>query len=87
MSLNNEHSEDKMSISTKTACLRKFSDLNSACLKEIVHVKIFQLQNMLNESERYLDATNGLYVLRGLAFCRLYRRSVITNLTEFNITL
>ena len=44
----------------------KVSNLSSACLKELVHVKIFLFQDMLNESERDWDVTNGLYVLRGL---------------------
>ena len=35
------------------------SDLNSACLKVLVPVKIFQIQDMLNESEQYLDATTA----------------------------
>ena len=72
-SLNNEQnyrkmSEDKMSICKKTAGSQSgtFPNLNSACLKELVHVKIFLFQDMLNESERYWNATNGLYVLRGL---------------------
>ena len=67
VSLNNEQNcheirEGKMSVCKKTVCLRcgKFSDLNSACSKMLVHVKRFQLQDMLNESERYCDATNGL---------------------------
>ena len=29
-----------------------------------VHVKIFQFQDMLNESERYCDATNDLQAIR-----------------------
>ena len=55
-------SEDKIAFCEKTAGLRggKFSDSNSACLKVLVPVKIFQLQDMLNESERYQDAANGL---------------------------
>ena len=67
MSLNEERNcreirEDKMSVCKKTAGLRcgKFSDLNSACSKMLVYVKIFQFQDMLKESERYCDATNGL---------------------------
>ena len=66
VSLNNEQNcreirEDKMSLCKKTAGLPcgKFSDLNSGCFKVLVHVKIFQFQDMLNESERYCDATNG----------------------------
>ena len=41
----------------------KFSDSNSVCLKVLVSVKIFQFQDMLNESERYQDAANGLLVV------------------------
>ena len=73
VSLNNEKncceiSEDKIAFCEKTAGLRrgKFSDSNSACLKVLVPVKIFQFQDMLNESERYQDAANGLYVGREL---------------------
>ncbi len=48
-------SEDKIAFCEKTAGLRRgtFSDSNSACLKVLVPVKIFQFQDMLNESERY----------------------------------
>jgi hypothetical protein len=67
VSLNNEKicceiGEDKIAFCEKTAGLRrgKFSDLNSACLKVLVPVKIFQFQDMLNEIERYQDAANGL---------------------------
>jgi hypothetical protein len=63
VSLNNEKicceiSEDKIAFCEKTAGLRrgKFSDSNSACLKVLVPVKLFQFQDMLNESERYQDA-------------------------------
>ena len=39
----------------------KFSDsVNLACSKMLVHVKIFQFHDMLNESERHCDETNGL---------------------------
>ena len=69
VSLNNEKncceiSGDKIAFCEKTAGLRngKFSDSNSAYLKVLVPVKIFQFQDMLNESERYQDAANGLYV-------------------------
>ena len=66
MSLSNEQNcrqiEDKMSVCYKTSALRcgKFSDLNSACPKMLVHVKIFQFQDMLNERGRFCVATNGL---------------------------
>ena len=67
VSLNNEKiccaiSEDKIAICEKTAGLGSgnFSDLNSACRKVLAPVKIFQFQDMLNESVRYRDRTNGL---------------------------
>ena len=68
MSLNNEKicreiSEDKIAVCEKTVGLRsgKFSDLNSACSKVLVPVKIFQFQDMGNESERNRDAANDLF--------------------------
>jgi hypothetical protein len=52
VSLNNEKScreisEDKIAVCEKTAGLRSgnFSDLNSACSKVLVPVKIFQFQD------------------------------------------
>jgi hypothetical protein len=47
-----EISEDKIAVCEKTAGLRSgnFSDLNSACLKVLVTVKIFQFQDMANEN-------------------------------------
>jgi hypothetical protein len=41
------------------------SDLNSACSKVLVSVKIFQFQDMGNESERYWDLANGLSPVSG----------------------
>ena len=65
VSLNNEKiccaiSEDKIAVCEKTAGLRSgnFSDLNSACQKVVVPVKIFQFQDMLNEN-RFLDTFRG----------------------------
>jgi hypothetical protein len=48
-----EISEDKIAFCEKTAGLRrgKFSDSNSACLKVLIPVKIFQFQDLPNESE------------------------------------
>jgi hypothetical protein len=59
-----EISGDKIAVCEKTAGLRigNFSDLNSACSKVLVPVKIFQFQDMGNESERYRDAANGLII-------------------------
>jgi hypothetical protein len=64
-SLNNEKicceiSEDKIAVCEKTAGLRcgKFSDLNSACSKVLVPVKIFQFQDILNEN-RFLGTFRG----------------------------
>ena len=57
-----EISEDKITVCKKTQGLRSwnFSDLNSACSKVLVPVKIFQFHDMHYESERYRDAANGL---------------------------
>ena len=56
--------EDKIAVCKKTQGLRSgnFSDLNSACSKVLVPVKIFQFHDMHYESERYRDAANGLKV-------------------------
>jgi hypothetical protein len=65
VSLNNEKicceiGEDKIAVCEKTAGLRrgKFSDLKSACSKVLVPIKIFQLQDMLNEN-RFLGTFRG----------------------------
>ena len=65
VSLNNEKiccaiSENKIAVCEKTAGLGSgnFSDLNSACQKVLVPVKIFQFQDMLNEN-RFLDTFRG----------------------------
>jgi hypothetical protein len=57
VSLNNEKicreiSEDKIAVCEKTAGVRSgnFSDLNSACSKVLVPVKIYQFQDMGNEN-------------------------------------
>ena len=56
--------ENKIAVCEKTQGLRSgnFSDLNSACSKVLVPVKIFQFHHMHYESERYRDAANGLSV-------------------------
>ena len=61
-----EISEDKIAVCKKTQGLRSgnFSDLNSACSKVLVPVKIFQFHDMHYESERYRDAANGLYLFQ-----------------------
>jgi hypothetical protein len=55
--------DDKIAFCEKTAGLRSgnFSDLNSACLKVLVPVKIFQIYDILYESERCRVITHGLY--------------------------
>ena len=65
VSLNNEKicceiSEDKIAVCEKNAGLRcrKFSNLNSACSKVLVPIKIFQFQDMLNEN-RFLGTFRG----------------------------
>ena len=58
-----EFSEHKRAVCEKTAGLRSgnSSDLNSACLKVLVPVEIFQFSDMHYETERYQDSTDGLY--------------------------
>jgi hypothetical protein len=65
LSLNNdkicpEISEDKITVCEKTAGLRSgnSSDLNSACSKVLIPVKICQFQDMLNEN-RFLGTFRG----------------------------
>ena len=65
VSLNNEQncreiSKAKIAVCEKTAGLRggNSSDLNSACLKALVPVKIFQFSDMHYES-RFLDTFRG----------------------------
>ena len=76
VSLNNdkiciEISEDKKHCCETTARLRSgnFSDLNSACSKVLVPVKIFQFHDMGNEN-RFLGTfrghSNGLMVMKAL---------------------
>ena len=89
MPLNNEQncreiSEYTMSVCKKTACLRseKFSDVNPACLKVLVHVKIIQFQDMLNESERHWDASSRperkyFHMFAGIKFNKLVPRSLL----------
>ena len=67
VSLNNEKicrefSEHKIAVCEKTAGLRSgnSSDLNSACLKVLVPVEIFQFSDMHYETERYRHSTDGL---------------------------
>ena len=60
-----EFSEHKIAVCEKIAGLRSgnSSDLNSACLKVLVPVEIFQFSDMHYETERYRDSTDGLFVL------------------------
>ena len=67
VSLNNEKicrefSEHKIAACEKTAGLRSgnSSDLNTACLKVLVPVEIFQFSDMHYETERDRDSTNYL---------------------------
>jgi hypothetical protein len=57
--------ENRIAVCEKTQGLRRgnFSDLNSACSKVLVPVKIFQFHHMHYESERYRDAANGLLII------------------------
>jgi hypothetical protein len=93
VSLNNEKicceiSEDKIAFCEKTAGLRRgrFSDSNSACLKVLVPVKIFQFQDMLNESERYQDAANGL-IYRYKVFCCFWAKNRNISLEHLTVIL
>ena len=67
-----EISEHKIAVCEKTAGLRSgnSSDLNSACLKVLVPEKIFQIQDMLNEIERYRDTTDGLLGKQRFSGCK-----------------
>ena len=65
VSLNNETncreiSKDKIAVCEKTAVLRSgnSSDLDSACLKGLGHVELFQFSDMHYES-RFLDTFRG----------------------------
>ena len=72
VSLNNEKycrefSEHKIAVREKTAGLRSgnSSDLNSACLKALVPVEIFQFSSVMHyETEWYRDSTDGLIIPR-----------------------
>ena len=57
-----EFSEHKIAVCEKIAGLRSgnSSDLNSACLKVLVPVEIFQFSDLHYETERYRDSTDGL---------------------------
>ena len=66
MSLNNETncreiSEHKVAVCEKTAGLRSgnSSDLNSACLKALVPVEIFQFSDMYALRNHFLDTFRG----------------------------
>ena len=52
----------KLPVCEKTTGLRSrnSSDLNSACLKVLVPVEIFQFSDMHYETEQYRDSTDGL---------------------------
>jgi hypothetical protein len=75
--VSHEIRENKIAVCEKTQGLRSgnFSDLNSACSKVLVPVKIFQFHHMHYESERYRDAANGLlpppggYVIIWVCMC------------------
>ena len=73
-----EISENKIAVCEKTQGLRSgnFSDLNSACSKVLVPVKIFQFHDMHYESERYRDAANGLLVVFTLHLVELCPRGM-----------
>jgi hypothetical protein len=77
VSLNKENncceiSEDKIAVCKKTQGLQSgnFSDLNSACSKVLLPVKIFQFHDMHYESEQYREAANGLFGNENICFYR-----------------
>ena len=61
-----------IAVCEKTAGLRcgKFSDLNSACSKVLVPVKIFQFQDMLNEN-RFLGTFRGYSKRLNIVNCQV----------------
>ena len=84
MSLNNEQncreiSKDKIAVCEKTAGLRSgsSSDLNSACLKALVSVEIFQFSDMHYES-RFLDTFREDNI-SPIIFLQLYLASSIVH--------
>ena len=58
-----QRSANKHEFYKNTAGLRSgnSSDSDSACLKVVSYVKVFELRGTVNESERYWATTNGLY--------------------------
>ena len=79
VSLNNEKncreiSKDKIAVCEKTAGLRSgnSSDLDSACLKALVPVEIFQFSDMHYES-RFLDTFRG-HNIRPIIICVLLHK-------------
>ena len=94
VSLNNdklcrEFSEHKIAVCEKTAGLRggNSSDLNSACLKVLVSVEIFQFSGMHCETERYRDSTDGPYLSTQVYLIREYDKldDDSTNIYKSNI--
>ena len=57
-----QRSANKHEFYKNTAGLRSgnSSDSDSACLKVVSYVKVFELRGTVNESERYWATTNGL---------------------------
>ena len=80
VSLNNEKiccefSEHRIAVCEKSAGLRSgnSSDLNSACLKVLVRVEIFQFSDMHYETERHRDSTDGLDIFRSMFLAEPFR--------------
>ena len=65
-----EISKDKIAVCEKTAGLRSgnYSDLDSACLKALVPVEIFQFSDMHYES-RFLHTFQGYSIQPKQQFC------------------
>ena len=81
-----QRSANKHEFYKNTAGLRSgnSSDSDSACLKVVSYVKVFELRGTVNESERYWATTNGLLVkckvwLRHVVKCRKYSPTKFEN--------
>ena len=86
VSLNNEQNcreigKDKVPVCEKTAGLRSAnsSDLNSACLKALVPVEIFQFLDMHYES-RFLDTFRG-HNIRPIKICTPVKKQIALMMT------
>ena len=80
-----QRSANKHEFYKNTAGLRSgnSSDSDSACLKVVSYVKVFELRGTVNESERYWATTNGLFLRRReMEFALAHRRLSVQRLTQ-----